>query len=163
MRLYTRTGATVLEDPDFGTFNADEQGGFDFPNELSSRLRAFHVEGRPVWEDDIERQQRLLNEEMERRKDPATLLGAVEALVAAAKKTETPDVPPTPPPGADTSTAGHGNQATSAAQGDGHPDGPGDGDPGTAGGDHGDGAEDDAAKATAKKTAAKKTAAKTAK
>ena len=85
MRLYTRTGALALDNPEFGHFDADEQGGFDFPNELSSQLHGFAVGGRPLWETDVERQNRLIREEMERRKDPATLLGAVEQLVQAAR------------------------------------------------------------------------------
>lgn len=100
MRLYTRTGATALDDPDHGRFDADEQGGFDFPDEVSEPLRRFHVGGKPAWEDDIERQNRLINEEMERRKDPATLLDAVEQIMQAARATAGPtpdDKPPAPP------------------------------------------------------------------
>jgi hypothetical protein len=85
MRLYTRTGATALDDPEYGHFDADEQGGFDLPEELSDRLHSFHLAGRPAWETDIERQRRLINEELERRKDPATLLDAVEQIMRAAK------------------------------------------------------------------------------
>lgn len=85
MRLYSLTGATALDDPQYGHFDADDQGGFDFPDDVSEPLRRFHAGGKPMWEDDIQRQNRLINEELERRKDPATLLGAVEALVAAAR------------------------------------------------------------------------------
>ncbi|MHB9861975.1 hypothetical protein [Streptomyces sp. YIM S03343] len=87
MRLYSCTGVIALDDPDFGTFQADEAGGFDFPDEVSERLHSFHLHGRPMWEDDVERQRRLIAEELERRKDPATLLGAVEQLVKAASAT----------------------------------------------------------------------------
>lgn len=85
MRLYTRTGATVLDDPDHGHFEADDQGGFDFPDDLSDRLHGFAVGGRPLWETEVERQRRLMAEEMERRRDPATLMEAVQQLVNAAK------------------------------------------------------------------------------
>jgi hypothetical protein len=85
MRLYTRTGATALDHPVFGHYDADEHGGFDFPNELSDQLHGFASGGRPLWETDVERQRRLISEELERRKDPATLLQAVEQLVAAAR------------------------------------------------------------------------------
>lgn len=85
MRLYTRTGATAVDDPEFGTFEADEEGGFDLPDDLSERLIRFHIDGRPAWETDTERQNRLIAEELERRKDPATLLEAVQQLVAAAQ------------------------------------------------------------------------------
>lgn len=85
MRLYTRTGATALDDPEFGHFDADENGAFDLPDELSDRLHGFHIGGRPMWETDVEQQRRLIHEEMERRKDPATLLSAVEQIMQAAK------------------------------------------------------------------------------
>ena len=85
MRLYTRTGATTLDDPDHGHFEADAQGGFTFPDDLSDRLHRFHVGGQPAWETDIERQRRLVEEELERRKDPATLLSVVEQLMQAAQ------------------------------------------------------------------------------
>jgi len=99
MRLYTLTGATALDDPDHGHFDADEDGGFDFPNEISDRLHRFHVDGRPAWETDIERQDRLMAEELERRKDPATLLDAVQQLVQAAQALPGAAVPePAPAP-----------------------------------------------------------------
>jgi hypothetical protein len=93
MRLYTRTGATALDDPEFGHFEASEDGGFDLPEELSERLHGFHLGGRPAWETDIERQRRLMTEEMERRKDPATLLSAVEQIMRAAQATQAPAEP----------------------------------------------------------------------
>ena len=86
MRLYTRTGATALTDPATGRiYEADEQGGFNFPDDLSDQLHRFAVRGQRMWESDIERQQRLIHEELERRKDPATLLGAVEQIMRAAQ------------------------------------------------------------------------------
>lgn len=87
MRLYSRTGVTRLDDPEHGTFDVDEAGGFNFPDEVSDRLHAFHMGGKPLWETDIERQRRLISEEMDRRKDPSTLLSAVEQLVKAAQAT----------------------------------------------------------------------------
>jgi hypothetical protein len=90
MRLYTRTGATALDDPEYGTFEADEQGGFDLPDPLASRLHAFHINGGPAWETDLERQNRLIAEEIERRRDPATLLEAVQQIVAAAQALPAP-------------------------------------------------------------------------
>jgi hypothetical protein len=81
MRLYSRTGATALDDSRHGRIEADPgHGGFDLPEELAEELRGF-----PAWETDVERQQRLVLEEMERRKDPATLLDAVQQLVQAAQ------------------------------------------------------------------------------
>lgn len=94
MRLYTRTGAVALTDPATGRiYEADAQGGFDFPDDLSDQLHRFAVRGRPMWETDIERQRRLMSEELERRKDPATLLSAVEQLVRAAQAVSVPAAP----------------------------------------------------------------------
>jgi hypothetical protein len=87
MRLYSRMGVIALDDPEFGNFQADAAGAFNFPDEVSDRLHGFHHRGQPMWETDIERQQRLISEELERRKDPATLLSAVEQLVKAASAT----------------------------------------------------------------------------
>lgn len=99
MRLYSLTGATALDDPEHGHFEPDGNGGFDFPDDLSDRLHRFHVGGKPAWEDDVERQNRLIQEELERRKDPATLLGAVEQLVRAASGLQGGQPPAdTPPP-----------------------------------------------------------------
>jgi hypothetical protein len=108
MRLYTRTGATALDHPVFGHFDADESGGFDFPNELSDQLHGFAVGGRPLWETDIERQNRLISEEMERRRDPATLMEAVQQLVNAAKATQ----PLTEAPAAPTRRGGRRSAAS---------------------------------------------------
>ncbi|MER6350665.1 hypothetical protein ABT186_02115 [Streptomyces sp. NPDC001634] len=98
MRLYTRTGATALDDPEYGHFDADKEGGFDFPDDLSDRLHGFCVGGQPMWETDIERQHRQVFEEMERRKDPATLLSAVEQLVRAAQATAVAETRADPAP-----------------------------------------------------------------
>lgn len=92
MRLYTRTGATALDHPVFGHFDADADGGFDFPNELSDQLHGFAIGGRPLWETDIERQNRLGREELERRRDPASLYEAVAQLMSAAQSASTASV-----------------------------------------------------------------------
>lgn len=85
MRLYSRTGATSVTHEGH-TYEPDENGAFDFPEALGQQQHSFHVGGQPLWEDEIERQRRLMNEELERRKDPATLLDAVNKLVAAASE-----------------------------------------------------------------------------
>lgn len=85
MRLYTRTGATALTDPEYGMFEADEQGGFEFPDDLGERLHRFHLAKQPLWEDEEQRHQRVVNEEMDRAKDPATLLAVVQQLAMLAK------------------------------------------------------------------------------
>jgi hypothetical protein len=84
MRLYTRTGAIALDDPEYGHFDADENGGFDFDDDLSDKLHRFAFRGKPAWETEVERQQRLATEELERRRDPATLQALVEQLTLQA-------------------------------------------------------------------------------
>jgi hypothetical protein len=96
MRLYSCTGVTALDDPEHGTFQADGAGAFDFPDDVSDRLHSVHLRGKPMWETDVERQHRLINEELERRKDPATLLSAVEQLVKAASATAALTAPAAP-------------------------------------------------------------------
>ncbi|MFF1284300.1 hypothetical protein ACFVY4_26610 [Streptomyces sp. NPDC058299] len=115
MRLYSRMGVIALDDPDYGTFRADEQGGFDFPDDVSDRLHGFHHQGKPMWETDVERQQRLMSEELERRKDPATLLSAVEQLVKAAAATSALTAPAPAPP-ADLAPAAPAPAAPTAAE-----------------------------------------------
>ncbi|MET7746204.1 hypothetical protein [Streptomyces sp. NPDC005385] len=166
MRLYTLTGATALEDPEFGKYEADEQGGFDFPNELSSRLHSFHVGGKPAWEDDIERQRRLMTEELERRKDPATLLDAVQQIVMAAQNVAAGQQ--TSPP----ADVGDGDASAPIGDAEGDGDGQGedtegagvDGDQGDGDGDQADAEDTGGDKATADTPApATKAAKKTAK
>ncbi|MHA6764686.1 hypothetical protein [Streptacidiphilus sp. PAMC 29251] len=86
MRLYTRTGATALDHPVHGHFEADGDA-FNFPDELSDELYGFAHQGKPDWETDVERQTRLIAEATERAKDPATLLEAmlqIQQLLGAA-------------------------------------------------------------------------------
>jgi len=92
MRLYSRTGQTALSDPEAGQFTAGEDFGFDLPENLFEQLRTF-----PQWETEVERQQRLVAEEIERRKDPATLLAAVEQIMKLAQGNAAPQPAPEPP------------------------------------------------------------------
>lgn len=85
MRLYTRTGATALNDPEYGGFEADDQGGFELPDDLAERLLRFHIGKQPLWEDEEQRHTRGVEEEMARAKDPATLLAVVQQLAMLAK------------------------------------------------------------------------------
>jgi hypothetical protein len=80
MRLYTLTGAAQVADPEFGSFTADVNGAFDFPEELSDRLHGFHLGGKPAWETDAERVARVAAEELEKFRDPATLLAEVRRM-----------------------------------------------------------------------------------
>lgn len=78
MRLYTTTGATQVDDPEFGTFTAGANGAFDgLPDVMYAKLH-----GRPGWENDSERELRVTREELDRFRDPAELLKAVKELGA---------------------------------------------------------------------------------
>jgi hypothetical protein len=78
MRLYTKTGASQVDDPEFGSFKADANGAFDgLPDAMYAKLH-----GRPGWENDQERELRMASEELERFRDPASLLAAVKELSA---------------------------------------------------------------------------------
>lgn len=82
MRLYTLTGATQVDDPVHGTFEAGPDGEFYFPDELSDHLHSHHIDGQPAWETDAERVERLRAKQLEEMRDPATLLAAVQALAS---------------------------------------------------------------------------------
>ena len=84
MRLYSRNGATVVQHGD-EQYKPGASGGFDFPDHVSDALHPFAVRGERLWETDIERQRRLLSEEMDRRRDPASLYEAVEQIMKAAQ------------------------------------------------------------------------------
>ena len=90
MRLFSRAGATAVDDGG-KHYTAGDDGGFDFPEDVAVSLHSFHAGGKPMWEDSIERQARLVAEESARRQDPATLLAAVEQLVKAAGATAPPE------------------------------------------------------------------------
>ncbi len=96
MRLYSRVEGTSEVTHGGVRYEAAPDGGFDFPNEVSDALHSFHLRGRPMWEDQIERQHRLIAEEAARRADPATLLSAVEKLVRQAEAA--PPAPEAPKP-----------------------------------------------------------------
>lgn len=83
MRLYSRTGATSVHHGG-QLYEPGDSGGFDFPDEVSDVLHPFAVRGQRLWESDIERQHRILGEELDRRRDPASLYEAVARLVQAA-------------------------------------------------------------------------------
>ena len=95
MRLYSRTGAASVTH-DGQTYDPGDDGGFDFPEAVGQELHSFHVGGKPAWETQIERNNRLINEELERRKDPATLLSVVEQLMQHAATASQPEAKQAP-------------------------------------------------------------------
>ena len=84
MRLHSRTGATSVHHEGV-RYEPGPDGAFAFPDHVSDYLYPFAVKGERLWETDIDRQRRLIAEEAARRQDPATLLAAVEQLVAQAE------------------------------------------------------------------------------
>ena len=90
MRLYSKTGAASVHHGG-QLYTPGPSGGFDFPDSVSDVLHPFAVRGERLWETDIERQRRILGEEMDRRRDPASLYDAVEKIMAAAEAAGQPD------------------------------------------------------------------------
>lgn len=86
MRLYPRRENTDHVTAGGTRYEAADDGGFDFPPDLTGLLHSSHVNGEQQWETSIERQRRLIEAEAARRADPRTLLDAVEKLVAQAEQ-----------------------------------------------------------------------------
>ena len=86
MRLYSLVGADAHVAPEYGRFTPDEAGGFDFPDEVSDQIGGFAVKGRKLWETEPERADRLHGMEMARRRDPASMLTAMEENAALTRK-----------------------------------------------------------------------------
>lgn len=93
MRLYSRLGATS-HTRDGVTWTPEPDGSFSIPDEAVAReMLACHSGGVPMWEDEIGFRQRVAAEELERRRDPATLMTAVEQIVGAARQAGTGENP----------------------------------------------------------------------
>lgn len=82
MKLFTTIGQTKIADPEFGEFEADADGAFQFPDAFAERIHHVHFDGKQIWEDNTERHARIVAEEIARRSNPATLLDEVAALRA---------------------------------------------------------------------------------
>lgn len=87
-RLYSRTGATVHEEPGYGRFEPDGHGAFAFPDDLSDRMLRQHVRKRRMWEDEEMRAERMHQEAEQRHRDPAVLYAAVSELVQLGKQAQ---------------------------------------------------------------------------
>lgn len=88
-RLFSLMSAGAVDDPEYGHFDADGDGAFDFPDELSDRLHGVHHRRRRAWETQEERDTRLHGDEQARRRDPESLYSAVAELVNLAKMSAT--------------------------------------------------------------------------
>ena len=93
MHLFSRTGASVVQHEGV-TYEPGPDGAFGFPDHVSDVLHPFAVRGQRLWETDIERHQRILTEEMDRRRDPAELYAAVAKIAAAADALPAPKAEP---------------------------------------------------------------------
>ena len=89
MILYSRAGACVVQHEGV-TYKPGPDAGFDFPDHVSDVVHSFAVGGRRLWETAVERQGRIMSEEMDRRRDPAELYAAVEKIVRAAESASEP-------------------------------------------------------------------------
>jgi hypothetical protein len=86
-RLHSRMNAGAIDDPQYGHFEPDPaHGGFDLPDELSDRLAGFHHRGKPAWETEEQRGERLHGEDLDRRRDPAMLYDAVGEFSGALRQ-----------------------------------------------------------------------------
>lgn len=92
-KLYSRTGATAHQDPEYGRFEPDGDSGFTFPDDLSDRLLRQHVHKKPMWEDEEMRSERMHQEAEQRQRDPAVLYAAVSELVQLSRKAQGATVP----------------------------------------------------------------------
>ena len=87
MRLYSLVGADSHVTPDGTRHTPDAAGGFDFPDDDAAEVIAsFAVKGKKLWETEGERVERLHGMEMARRRDPASMLTAMEENAALTRK-----------------------------------------------------------------------------
>lgn len=103
MLLYSKTGATAVDDPATGAhYEPGPDGAFSLPEPFGMALHAFHSAGKRLWETVGERAERLVAEETARRQSPEALLDAVNKLVEAAGAvhagTPAPPAAPVPEP-----------------------------------------------------------------
>jgi hypothetical protein len=90
MELFSKTGATGVDDPEYGHFEPGGDGMFVFPDDLGERLHRQAVRGVKQWETRVEKAQREAAEDLARRRDPAYLAELVSGLLDAQRGTEHP-------------------------------------------------------------------------
>ena len=81
-RLYPLDPVPAVDAPE-GHFEPEEDGGYDLPDTLFSRLHSTHHGGEKAWETQVERQRRQHYQDLERRRDPAALFDAVDRFAGA--------------------------------------------------------------------------------
>lgn len=75
MRLYNKAGDCPQIDDELGSFTPGSDGAFELPDPVAAKLH-----NRPGWETEAQRAGRLATEELEKFRDPATLLAAVREM-----------------------------------------------------------------------------------
>ena len=85
MRLYPYPDPVPVVDAPEGHFEPADDGGFDFPDPLFTRLHSTHHGKKKRWETEVERDERRHGEDRDRRRDPETLYNAVAEIAAAAR------------------------------------------------------------------------------
>jgi len=88
MRLYAMQNQASVHNEDFGDFDVVD-GAVTVPDAFGAQLRATYVGGKQAWENEAERHARLIAEELERRRDPASLFDTVERLTQRLAEAET--------------------------------------------------------------------------
>lgn len=96
MRLYPYPDPVPAVDAPEGHYEPKDDGGFDFPDTLFSRLHSTHHNGEKRWETAVERQKRTRGEESARRRDPETLYNAVEQIANATRNLAVGQAQPVP-------------------------------------------------------------------
>lgn len=83
MKLYPTTAGVSGVTVDDVTYGPLDDGSFDVPDEVGAKILPFHLAGVKQWENEPERAARIEAEELERRRDPASLYDTVQSLVAS--------------------------------------------------------------------------------
>ncbi len=82
MQIFSRIGATqIAAEPE--PYTADESGAFEVPQELGTELINFHGPDGQLFESGGQRNDRLAQEDLERRKSPEALHDLMAAFLKA--------------------------------------------------------------------------------
>jgi hypothetical protein len=87
MRLYPTTGESPAIDAPEGHFEPGDDGGYDrLPDAVYDRLYGMAVRGRKLFENELERAERLHGDDLARRRDPASVHDALSELAVVTKQ-----------------------------------------------------------------------------
>ncbi len=85
MRLHSRTGCAALVHNGQRYVPGDD-GAFELPDHVAREVHSFHVSKVPLWETDVERQQRMIREETDRRRDPSAQYEILDRIMKASER-----------------------------------------------------------------------------